>query len=587
MSTTSDAPRPGTLLVFGDPGALSPQDAAGGWIYLGKQDRLDALTAAFGRPPLPLGERLHLHSRRLRRPFLDLVADLGSRQRDASSWWAGTLGWKNPAASDLFLLCCYQALCLELAKEQRPFGAQRLAVVIEDAWLLRQLEINLRGTKTAEFRSEGRLAAARLAAAGLGAARRLKWLMRMIMSRLRQSWHSRGRRQDQKAPNQVLIYSHLLPRSLVGPWTDHYLTGLDEELATANFTVVRVADTDSTGFEAEVAERSDNVVALILFASPAAFMRALTALPPPAQTASLDGSSIALLLRREWWHDFSRAGRCAYLLLESCLNEFFSRTRFEACVYPWENQPQERMLLLAARRAGLRTVGCQHTTLPDLMLHFFPGREEAAWAPLPDRLLACGSSPLEKLRREGIPSGRLLLGGSRRYPPARGRGRTPNGADVLALLPLDEDQSRKLLAAMRRVALAKKDDFRILVKAHPAAGLKSEDLGFPAEMADGPLDSVLARCGAVVFAGTTSGIEAWLSGHPALRFRSDSLLDIDPCDMLPDGELPTADDWNLPEKLAQLRARPKPPGASALQALEGLFSPVNKELWLSAIRGTC
>ena len=299
------------------------------------------------------------------------MSDLGVRQRDASSWWAGTLAWKDPAASDFFLLCCYHALCLELAREEKPLGVLRLAVVIEDDWLLDQLKINLHGQGTVEFRGESRLAAARLAAASLGAARRLKWLTRMLLSRLRQSWHSRGRKTTLGAPHQVLIYSHLLARSLVGEWTDHYLTGLDEELTSANFKVLRVADIDVTGFEAEVAKRGDTVVPLILFVSPAAFLRALTALPR-RRKRPLDGSSISLLLRREWWHDVSRAGRCAYLLMESGLDAFFSRVRVETCVYPWENQPQERMLLLAAKRAGVRTVGCQHTTVPGLMLHFFP-----------------------------------------------------------------------------------------------------------------------------------------------------------------------------------------------------------------------
>ena len=566
MSTTSDAPRSRALIVFGAPRAITPDDASAGWIYLGKKDLRDALTASLGRPPLPLGDRLHRQARRLRRPFLDLIAELGRGEKDQSAWWAGTLSWKDPAASDLFLLCCYQALCLELVNEKKP-----LAVIVEDPWLLSQLETNLQGKATAEFRGSGGLAAASLAAAGLGLARRVKWLGRMILGRLRQDLHSQGRLPDLAAGRQVLIYSHLLPRSLVGRWTDHYLTGLDEELTAAGFKVLRVADTDSTGFEAEVAERGDTLVPLILYAPLAAFLSAAASLPPPARSAELDGISIGLLLRREWWHDFSRAGRCAYLLLESGLNALFSQARFEACVYPWENQPQERMLLLAAKRARLRTVGCQHTTLPDLILHFFPGRSENDWAPFPDRLLACGAYPLEKLRREGIPAERLLLGGSRRYPPAAGPSRAVSGTEVLALLPLDPDQSRTLLAAMGRVERAKIDGLRIVVKAHPAAALEREDIGFSAELADAPLDAVLARCGAVVFAGTTSGIEAWLAGHPVVRFRSDSLLDVDPCDMLSDADLPTADDWNLPGKLAEIRARPRPPGKAALKSREGLF----------------
>lgn len=567
-------------IVFGRAEDLDAKDAAGGWIYLGKRDRLNELTAAFGRPPEPLGDRLHRQARRLRRPFLDLVADLGERERDAPAWWAGTLAWKDPAASDLFLLCCYQALCLELVKEGKP-----LAVAVEDDWLLSQLLINLRDNHAAEFRGAGHLPAAVAAAALLGAGRRLKWLARMIMSRLRQSRQSKGRTPDLTVPRQVILYSHLLPRSLVGKWADHYLTGLDEELTAAGYKVLRIADTDATGFEAEVAERSDLVVPLILYAPPTAFLRAFFAVPPPVRTAPLDGVSIELLLRREWWHDISRAGRCATLLLESALDALFSKARFEACVYPWENQPQERMLVLAARRAGVRTVGGQHTTLPDFMLHFHAGRGEADRAPMPDRLLACGAYPLEKLRREGFPVGRLLLGGSRRYPPGKAPGQAPIGDGVLALLPLDPATTRTLLGAMARLSRQVKD--KIVIKAHPAMGLKKEDLGFTAELADGPLDPVLARCGPVVFTGTTSGIEAWLAGHPVIRFRAEAQLDVDPCDMLGDEDLPTADEWTLPEKLAEVRARPRLPGENALKALDGLFSAVDKEVWLSAVRGTC
>lgn len=582
MSTTSDAPGHRTLIVLGGPGGVSPRDAAGGWIYLGKTGRRDALTAAFGRPPLPLDGRLHAQARRLRRPFLDLVAELGRGRKDASAWWAGTLAWKNPAASDLFLLCCYRELCLELAGEAAPLGAERLAVVVEDPWLLRQLALDLAGR--ADVRGTGSLAPAILAAALLGAGRRAKWLARMLAARTRQALLSRGRREPGGA-RKVLLYSHLMPRSLAGGWTDHYLAGLDRELEAAGYTVVRAADTDVTGFEREVAERSGTIVPLILRAGPGAFLRAVTALPPPPAEAELEGRPVSLLLRREWWHDASRAGRCAHLLLESALDALFAEERFEACVYPWENQPQERMLLLAARRAGVRAVGCQHTTVPEMMLHLFCGRGEAEWSPLPDRLIACGPHPLAKLLEGGLPAGRLLLGGSRRYParPPAAAAAASAGRAALALLPLDVDQGRRLLSALARVGPGSE----IRVKAHPASGLSGDAAGFPSEPPDGPLAAALERCGPVVFAGTTSGVEAWLSGHPVLRFRSDTLLDVDPCDMLSDADLPTADDWSLPARLAELRERPALPGEPARRALSGLFSPVDREVWLTAVRGTC
>src|SRR5581483_2210879 len=198
--------------------------------------------------------------------------------------------------------------------------------------------------------------------------------------------------------------------------------------------------------------------------------------------------------------------------------------------------------------------GCQHTTVPELQLPFFCGAGEAEWAPLPDVVLCSGRHAVEALRRGGLPERLLKLAGSRRYAHLRGRKPLPDSGerDVLVILPIDADQAEHMLAALRRAFPRGGEGFRFLVKTHPAERPPRGLRGFDAGVLTGPLDEALARCGRVLFCGTSSGIEALSLGLPTLRYRAESLVDLDPADLLGEEELPTAGDADLREKLEAL-----------------------------------
>ncbi|MBI4424840.1 MAG: hypothetical protein HY554_14000 [Elusimicrobia bacterium] len=561
-------------LTFASP--VAARRAGGPWVYLGKDARLrEGLEAKLG-PRAPLGGAVRAEAERLRRPFLDLVASLGKACPDPEAWWAGTLAWKDSEASDLFLLCCYQALCLRWARS--PARERPALAVVEDAWLLE----SLRGALGAnpETRVEGRtgLEGRRAAWAALGGARRLRWAARTLAAMLRQRRHASAPRPDDDAP-AVAVYSHLLERSLASPgrWTDPFLPGLDDELEAAGIPVRRFAYTGAFGFEERLARLEPRVLPTLRFARAADVWRALAAKVPAAPAgARLDGAPVGLLLERERWWDLSRAGRPACLLFRACVARLLASRAWKAVVFPWENQPQERMLVLAARAAGVRTVGYQHTTLPRLQLSFFPGAGEAAEAPLPDVLVASGPYALELLRREGYPAERLVLGGSRRYPrwsPAP----PPDPAaasrpEVLVLLPLEREPSEHLLAALRRSGC------RARVKSHPSAPPPALGGALAAEPPAASFAESLSRCGPVVFCGSTTGLEALRAGHPVLRFQPESLVPVDPADFLSDRELPTASDAELRERLDGLAAAP-----AARARLDALFSPVDPAAWRKAL----
>ena len=536
------------------------------WLYLGKDLKSRAaVEERVGPPPGALGGKLREEALRLKGPFLDLVAGLGRGQSDPAAWWAGTLPWKAWSASDLFLLCCYQSLAAESSAE---------LVVIEDPWLLRQL-----GGKSSVRQEQAALLV-------LGLGRRLKWALRMAWGALLQAWHCRG-----SAPvlpqGAVVLYSHLQERSLSGTdgWTDHYLPGFEEELRAAGTGVLRCTYPDDTGFEAALAQRFKSVVPLIRFASLSGFSRALLGLPPAVPGGQTpDGRPIDELLKRERWQDFSRAGRCAALFLKDCAERFLRAGAFKVLVFPWENQPQERMLLLAARDQGLKTIGYQHTTVPRLQLPFFAGQGEAQWAPLPDVVLTSGPYPLRLLSEDGMPPERLRLAGSRRYASlSTGAATTDASADVLVILPVDRAQARHLLGALAQAYPQGGRGFRFLVKPHPSEPLSPQDLGFAAELAEGTLQEALARCQVVVFTGTTSGVEALSAGKRVLRYRPELLLDVDPCELLDDEALPTAGDADLAKKLEALRLLPGADAAQARAALSELFSPVLPDIWRNAV----
>lgn len=555
------------------------------WVYIGQDaDRRRRLEADFG-PSLGWGPLFQEEASRLRGPFLDLVAELG-RGQDPAAWWAGSIAWKDWSASDLFVLCCQMAVVVRLAGLEKPLGVPKLAVVVEDPWLLRQLAAAL-GDKAEPPVAPG-LGREKLEAALLGLARRARWALRMLKSRLRLARAFAGR----PAPllKGVLLYSYLIERSLDGEsaWRDDYLPGLAEELEAAGRPVTRCTYLDVTGFEEALARRSQRVIPMLRHASVGGLLRALVSRPLcPPREAALGGMPLGLLLEREWWRDLSRASRCAYLLHLDASRRLLDQGRWTSVVMPWEGQPQERLLVLAAAERKLRSVGCQHSTVSPWQLPFFLGRGEAERAPLPDVLLLPGSRAKRLFEEGGVPAERLVVAGNRRFAAVAESIRThglEKRGDVLVLLPVGRAHTRHLLASLARRFPKGGDGFEFVIKPHPGEPGAAEGSPLPGRVDARPLNEALRGCGCVVFCATSAGLEPWSQGHPVLRYRADTLLDIDPLDVLDDALLPTAGDAGLGDRLLSLRGDPPPlPVDRVRTALRGLFAPVDRAKWLEAI----
>jgi surface carbohydrate biosynthesis protein (TIGR04326 family) len=158
----------------------------------------------------------------------------------------------------------------------------------------------------------------------------------------------------------------------------------------------------------------------------------------------------------------------------------------------YENQPWEKLQVLAARSQGVKTVGIQTTNFSRYHLSYALGKGEEERMPLPDRigssgssahqlLLDCGSPPAAIKQCGALRYGDLLQRAARNGPNGSARtGRTP----VLVVLSIDPVLSRHLLEALGDAFPdgGGKEGLRFIIRPHPMYPVPGSWVRFPAEL---------------------------------------------------------------------------------------------------------
>jgi hypothetical protein len=574
------------------------------WIYLGKDlAKREVLGQLLGEKSLlPLGDRLHTIAERLRQPFLDFIAELGKIQKDQLGWWSSACSWKDSTASDLFLLVCYEHLVDHLVQEREGVESP-LFIVVEDPWLFRQLQDCHAQTPGVQFQGTCALWLLCVKAAARGFAARGIWTWRLLRNYLKQRWYWAWRTNQEIAESDIALYSHPRRHSISNldcGWNDPYFGDLDLLLNDAGYSVCRFSHPEVGGFERALARRSSYFRPLILYATPSCFLRALAAswrfLRPVAPV--ICGRPIQWLVLREWWQGSSTASPLSCRFFFECMVRLLETCRLKLVIYFYENQPWEKMLVLAARAHGVATLGYQHGGgLSRFMLSFFPGRGEAEWAPVPDLLMTSGPYSHELLASGGIPRERLVMGGSLRYrhwgndgnsvplPPPASRVR------VLVALPIEPVLAQHLVLALKRAFPdgGQSEGLAFVIQPHPMRRPDVLELfGWRATILSGTFEEAISSCSIVIYSGTSVGLEALMMGRRVIRYRSELLPNIDRTDFLTE-EMVDGGDYDLRERLLSMLHE----GATsqACQApdvlLKHVFPPPDNNVWIQTVRRLC
>lgn len=606
--TTAHGPMTDLIVVMAENARAAQRAvAAVSWCFLGSEVRKRALAerqlGVAGE--VDISAALDEVARAAKQPYLDWLADLGRVQRSRLRWWSSTMASRSTVQSDFFLLICYAELIRRWAGslQTAPVGV----VVVDDPWLWMLLRSQQGGLGIRV--PTGRPAALWLGIFSWWSVRRFLCgpyvLARLFWTRLVARLVLPPRLRSMRVPAQgsVLIHTWIDERFFVSAEDSaDPLTGPLQQLLEADGK--KVARLTSLQASRRGLARLARIRSPLLVGSAAMrihdFARAF------AQPFKLDGfrqarrfrqMDIGWLLRRQCLLERSHHASLQYRLWFYAFRRIAcaSSPEVEALIYPFENQPWEKMLCLAWRESAptVRLIAYQHASVPDLFLHYFLGKGESEFMPLPDIVAANGRMGLEKLRSGGIPARQLRNVGALRFQylhraqiaegrqPRRPSAQRP--AMVLVAFPLARAAAQFLLAdlvaAFSRPLEIGIGQVRFALKVHPLLSIeKFGGGGFTPppwfDVVEGDLRPLLARASLFLYVPPSATCwEAYFCGLPLLRYKT-SLLDIDP---LSDREhVPTCHRGNLRaeiQRLLQEFAAPVLPSGSALEDVFGTHQP--------------
>lgn len=585
------------------------------WCYFGtdlsRREEAAAILAA--AKAVNIAEELNRVACEIKQPFLDWIAAIGSRQKDKLNWWASRLATKSPLQTDFFLLVCYHKL-FQSWVAQGPRSRTRM-VVVEDPWLKSLLQ--------RDFASSG---AAFLVSRYDVAAASAYWLVRAplvigyvivtsvwakLLACLVLPRFSSDGREPMAESRRILLYTWIESSCFRSSdrLTDVYTGRLEEILAKQGEAVTRLTPlVIKTKFLRRLRSVVRELVVTPQYLGLQDILRTavsffhLDDFKAIGPLASCDYSPLFLReLLHEWGHPAFAGYQLFYFAMRRVARKHGSYLK--CVIYPFENQPWEKMLCLAWKHEAphVRLIGYQHASIPSLLLCFFLGKDEPAYVPLPDFIVTNGKATLDLLRHGGFPEGKLVDGGALRFEHLfhmeerqRANGATKkNEYRVLVGFPTFQPPAASLLRDLLDLFQApfldahQKHQVTFTLKCHPdlpweILGHKGKPLPAWFTVSERRLDELIEEADLFLYVPPTgTWQQAYWAGLPVLKYRGE-FLDVDSTAVLGGDELPVCSGETLKQSIAKLLLDDGPPILhSRRNLLADLFSTVDEKVWMA------
>jgi len=507
------------------------------------------------------------------------------------------------ATSNSFALI-FQELVEEygVAKE-----SQGILVIVADCWLYRLFKEHYRENTEVKFLSPiawvSVMRKVQYLARGLVA--RIRLLARMIrqMVIVKRKLNGRQTAKHKDAHNiHAWIYSNIEPRLFQGrdQIDDPYMPGLCEMLQRNRVSVQRLIGLMfPPPYEGRQSALSSGVVPLLDRLQLRDVWDAVTCCFGVRGLVPFDeyGTNMHQLIEREKWEEIRSANLALNVLYYHAFRRFFESHRGKCLFFFYEGQAWEKMLCLAKRASGttMKLVGYQHSTIPLLLLNYFPHSREWDYLPHPDSVLANGSFHKKIMKDAGYPERILKEGGTLRYQQfERGRAHVKSKSDrstessiIFVALPTSPFISRELIELLiQHNDVWVSQGIYFWIKPHPDCPL--EQIGRYSERekhfetVTRTLTEIIGEIDAVLYSSTTVGLEALLLGLPVLAYVPEMAISCDPVlDWFPECVI-TCDSEDFLERIlgcvqGRISARGDAPNA------EMLFGKVEESVWVAIV----
>ena len=482
-------------------------------------------------------------SNKLKPHYLELITELG-KHHHSPAWWISIISERNTAVSQLFLYCCY----LEIVAKQLSKTDGKLCVVCESWALLQSIADFVKTIKWPVIWLKHPLPGQRkflFWARIIG-----KITLRLLRDAIRGKLIGHHTKPPDKAKPCVFIHTYLDEACLGkdGMFHDRYFPKLTEWLENNNVSVVIIPVLFNL-------KRSYYSIWKFLWSCKEKFIEpykyyhlidyiaalkiAWKSVSMPLGRIILNGFDVTRLFDAERErYAFRGLSVLMYLSLAKRLKE--AGFRIDEVIAEYENMIAEKMLILGFRSEypSTKLVGFQHGALYPLLLCNFVTRDEAKYAPLPDRVVCNGSFFRDILIREGLPNSKAIVGPALRYAYLHKIEREPAklGGDntILVPLPLMVSDGVELLIKVIR-AFQKEKNIRIFIKPHPMGGAERiistsmiKTLPEHFELVQGSMVEWIRRSKVMVTLSSSSVYEALTAGMPVVVVGRETAINLNP-----------------------------------------------------------
>jgi len=494
--------------------------------------------------------------------FIDYIADIGKKQKRKLEWWASSIASKSNLQTDFFANTCL-LFAFSKIKEDNICST----IVVDDMKVYYLLKANY---KFDTFHLSDIIA---IIDSGF---KKIYYYFKVATSRLKFILYRLNYNRNIKNiftnfnGRNVYVYSWVEDRSFNsnGNYSDPYFPGIYEfnyKSRFITFCSYYVKKHLFKNFSDEVfldGLPNYSSIKKIIF-SCFHFFR-------PKMIDSFCNLNLYPLWDYEILSENSSSGYIAKIHDYYCWEDFF-RSASGLFIYPYENQPWEKVMIQAANKVecNVKLVGCLHTTVHRLLLAFHTTKNEISYMPTPG-LLVVNSEYTKNLYNEYYKhsSVKIINGGSLRFSssvavPLRQNSKVPTVGVMLSCVP---SQTYEQLNDLKSNNNAK---FIYLVKMHPDLPIKQGSLSKNIKFYTKSALELYHSVDGIIYCSSTSGMEAYSLGLPVFRLLTQYL------------DLETGEDSFFPNIIKSISEISE----SDLVRHEPiqLFSPVNEKVWMDIL----
>ena len=250
--------------------------------------------------------------------------------------------------------------------------------------------------------------------------------------------------------------------------------------------------------------------------------------------------NVSRIVAHEFWRTFKGIQFWQMAHFEATVN-LAKSCRMDQFIMTYENYPWERMVLMALRQQSpsTKTIGYQHTVVPQAYLNYFVSDSEKAQGLLPDRVLTVGEEPARIMRLYGQYEGVDVQ-------PACALRISLNAQPCQALealkirrvlLPLEGFYHVYPMVAYVLEQLGQKEGYDVRIRTHPLLPWgQFEQKYHPHVLRYGnvsisqkvPLKEDLEWADVVMYWSSTVSLEALMHGKPVIHYQMTPGLSFDP-----------------------------------------------------------